>query len=285
MSAQLNDAVAPHKRGIPAWWVTIFLFWLGWIFMYADRTVLNPVMGELEKEFGLSGTQLGLMNSVFYFSYALLQVPAGILGDKIGKKKVLIPGFLLFGAFTAVTGCAKSWSTLLFARVVTGAGEGTYYGPQYGLSSEQIPKNTVRSAAPSTWRGFGIALGLIFPTGWCMTRATAGVPFFAMSFSLLTGLAIWQLSREKAPARQGRRGGETEKQIHRFVQNRNLLLVYLMVFCNLFGFFVISRLPITQASAALRATKPAITSLVAGSQSLARCSSPRSPTVWVNVSH
>ncbi len=87
MSAQLNDAVAPHKRGIPAWWVTIFLFWLGWIFMYADRTVLNPVMGELEKEFGLSGTQLGLMNSVFYFSYALLQVPAGILGDKIGKKK------------------------------------------------------------------------------------------------------------------------------------------------------------------------------------------------------
>ena len=56
MSAQLNDAVAPHKRGIPAWWVTIFLFWLGWIFMYADRTVLNPVMGELEKEFGLSGT-------------------------------------------------------------------------------------------------------------------------------------------------------------------------------------------------------------------------------------
>lgn len=33
--------------------------------MYADRTVLNPVMGELEKEFGLSGTQLGLMNSVF----------------------------------------------------------------------------------------------------------------------------------------------------------------------------------------------------------------------------
>lgn len=82
--------------------------------MYADRTVLNPVMGELEKEFGLNGTQLGILNSVFYFSYALLQVPAGILGDKIGKKKVLVPGFLLFGIFTAVTGWAKSWTTLLF---------------------------------------------------------------------------------------------------------------------------------------------------------------------------
>lgn len=150
MSAQLNDAVAPHKRGIPAWWVTIFLFWLGWIFMYADRTVLNPVMGELEKEFGLSGTQLGLMNSVFYFSYALLQVPAGILGDKIGKKKVLIPGFLLFGAFTAVTGWAKSWSTLLFAGSSPALAKAPTTARSTASPQSKSPKNTVRSAAPSS---------------------------------------------------------------------------------------------------------------------------------------
>lgn len=92
MSESCEATEVTKKKGIPARWVTIFLFWLGWIFMYADRTVLNPVMGELEKEFGLSGTQLGILNSVFYFSYALLQVPAGILGDKIGKKKVLVRG-------------------------------------------------------------------------------------------------------------------------------------------------------------------------------------------------
>lgn len=87
MSGTYEVTEVTKRKGIPAWWVTVFLFWLGWVFMYADRTVLNPVMGELEKEFGLSGTQLGVLNSVFYFSYALLQVPAGILGDKIGKKK------------------------------------------------------------------------------------------------------------------------------------------------------------------------------------------------------
>ncbi|THE38030.1 MFS transporter [Raoultella ornithinolytica] len=244
MSAQLNDAVAPHKRGIPAWWVTIFLFWLGWIFMYADRTVLNPVMGELEKEFGLSGTQLGLMNSVFYFSYALLQVPAGILGDKIGKKKVLIPGFLLFGAFTAVTGWAKSWSTLLFARVVTGAGEGTYYGPQYGLSSEQIPKKyrSLGSAIINSGMAFGIALGpmasswLVYDQGYSWRT-----PFFVMSIpTLLTGLAIWLFVKEKK--RQPVEAGGVAKPKSKFTdlfKNRNLLLVYLMVFCSLFGFFVI----------------------------------------------
>lgn len=244
MSAQLNDAVAPHKRGIPAWWVTIFLFWLGWIFMYADRTVLNPVMGELEKEFGLSGTQLGLMNSVFYFSYALLQVPAGILGDKIGKKKVLIPGFLLFGAFTAVTGWAKSWSTLLFARVVTGAGEGTYYGPQYGLSSEQIPKKyrSLGSAIINSGMAFGIALGLMASSWLVYDRGYSWrTPFFVMSIpTLLTGLAIWLFVKEKK--RQPVEAGGVAKPKSKFTdlfKNRNLLLVYLMVFCSLFGFFVI----------------------------------------------
>lgn len=244
MSAQLNDAVAPHKRGIPAWWVTIFLFWLGWIFMYADRTVLNPVMGELEKEFGLSGTQLGLMNSVFYFSYALLQVPAGILGDKIGKKKVLIPGFLLFGAFTAVTGWAKSWSTLLFARVVTGAGEGTYYGPQYGLSSEQIPKKyrSLGSAIINSGMAFGISLGLMASSWLVYDQGYSWrTPFFVMSIpTLLTGLAIWLFVKEKK--RQPVEAGGVAKPKSKFTdlfKNRNLLLVYLMVFCSLFGFFVI----------------------------------------------
>ena len=244
MSAQLNDAVAPHKRGIPAWWVTIFLFWLGWIFMYADRTVLNPVMGELEKEFGLSGTQLGLMNSVFYFSYALLQVPAGILGDKIGKKKVLIPGFLLFGAFTAVTGWAKSWSTLLFARVVTGAGEGTYYGPQYGLSSEQIPKKyrSLGSAIINSGMAFGIALGLMASSWLVYDQGYSWrTPFFVMSIpTLLTGLAIWLFVKEKK--RQPVEADGVAKPKSKFTdlfKNRNLLLVYLMVFCSLFGFFVI----------------------------------------------
>ncbi|WP_338717874.1 MFS transporter [Raoultella ornithinolytica] len=244
MSAQLNDAVAPHKRGIPAWWVTIFLFWLGWIFMYADRTVLNPVMGELEKEFGLSGTQLGLMNSVFYFSYALLRVPAGILGDKIGKKKVLIPGFLLFGAFTAVTGWAKSWSTLLFARVVTGAGEGTYYGPQYGLSSEQIPKKyrSLGSAIINSGMAFGIALGLMASSWLVYDQGYSWrTPFFVMSIpTLLTGLAIWLFVKEKK--RQPVEAGGVAKPKSKFTdlfKNRNLLLVYLMVFCSLFGFFVI----------------------------------------------
>lgn len=211
--------------------------------MYADRTILNPVMGELEKEFGLSGTQLGVLNSVFYFSYALLQVPAGVLGDRIGRKKVLVPGFLLFGAFTAVTGWAKSWSTLLCARVVTGAGEGTYYGPQYGISSEQIPKKyrSLGSAIINSGMAFGIALGLM-TSSWLVFDLGHSwrMPFYAMAVpSLLTGLAIWWFVKEKKRSAQTVAAGGQKIRFSDLFKNRNLLLVYLMVFCSLFGFFVI----------------------------------------------
>ncbi|MBK5142683.1 MFS transporter [Budviciaceae bacterium BWR-B9] len=244
MSDSVNDVATPQKTGIPAWWVTIFLFWLGWIFMYADRTILNPVMGELEKEFSLTGTQLGILNSVFYFSYALLQVPAGVLGDKIGKKKVLVPGFLLFGVFTAVTGWAKSWTTLLFARVVTGAGEGTYYGPQYGLSSEQIPKKyrSLGSAIINSGMAFGIALGLMSSSWLVYDQGYSWrMPFYVMAIpSILTGLAIWFFIKEKKKAQTSADGVPVKKgKLGDLLKNRNLLRVYLMVFCSLFGFFVI----------------------------------------------
>ena len=82
MSGTYEVTEVTKRKGIPAWWVTVFLFWLGWVFMYADLTVLNPVMGELEKEFGLSGTQLGVLNSEFY-----LCIAAGAGGDPRGQNR------------------------------------------------------------------------------------------------------------------------------------------------------------------------------------------------------
>ncbi|XBY08226.1 hypothetical protein ABR759_00620 [Escherichia coli] len=50
MSGTYEVTEVTKRKGIPARWVMVFLFWLGWVFMYADRTILNPVMGELEKK-------------------------------------------------------------------------------------------------------------------------------------------------------------------------------------------------------------------------------------------
>lgn len=61
------------KNGKP--WVIIVLFSLGWVFMYADRNILSPVMGTIGTEWGLNKVQLGLMSTVFFLGYAAMQIP------------------------------------------------------------------------------------------------------------------------------------------------------------------------------------------------------------------
>lgn len=241
-AAKIEQARPPRAAGIPGWWITVFLFWLGWVFMYADRTVLNPVMKDLQTEFGLSATHLGLISSAFFLSYAVLQIPAGILGDRIGRKKVLVPGFLLFGVFTAVTGSVKSFWQLIAARIVTGAGEGTYYGPQYGISSEQIPPQyrSLGSAIINSGMAFGIALGLMASSFLAYTLGYGWrAPFYLMAVpTILTGLLIWFLVKENPRPVAAAQGSERGAFLA-LVRNRNLQVTYLMVFCSLFGFFMI----------------------------------------------
>ncbi|MGC4076907.1 MAG: MFS transporter [Rubrivivax sp.] len=231
-----------RRVGIPGWWITVFLFWLGWIFMYADRTVLNPVMKDIQTEFGLSATQLGLVSSSFFLSYAVLQIPAGVLGDRIGRKKVLVPGFVLFGVLTAVTGVVRSYWELLLARIGTGAAEGTYYGPQFGISAEQIPAahRSLGMALINSGMAFGIALGLM-ASSWVAHTLELGwrTPFYFMAVpTIVTGLLIAWLIKEN-PRRPGALAEAHTRSFTSLLKNRNLLVTYVMVFCSLFGFFMI----------------------------------------------
>ena len=61
------------------------LFSLGWVFMYADRNILSPVMSVIQDQWGLNRGQLGLMSTVFFLTYALMQIPTGYLADRIGR--------------------------------------------------------------------------------------------------------------------------------------------------------------------------------------------------------
>ena len=241
-SKPLPAHATDRRIGIPGWWITVFLFWLGWIFMYADRTVLNPVMKDIQTEFGLSATQLGLISSSFFLSYAVLQIPAGVLGDRIGRKKVLVPGFVLFGVLTAVTGMVRSFWELILARIGTGAAEGTYYGPQFGISAEQIPEahRSVGMALINSGMAFGIALGLM-ASSWVAHTLEMGwrMPFFFMAVpTVVTGLLIaWLIKENPRPVQT--QAQAQKSSFSSLLKNRNLLVTYAMVFCSLFGFFMI----------------------------------------------
>ena len=121
------------KKGHPIF--TIFLFFLGWVFMYADRNILSPVMGDIGAQWDLNKAELGLMSTVFFAAYAAMQIPTGFLADRFGRVKILVAGYILFGVATFFTGLTTTFGMFLLMRALTGLGEGTYYGSQYGISS------------------------------------------------------------------------------------------------------------------------------------------------------
>ena len=93
----------------------------------------------LEKEWGLSQAALGLVNSAFFLIYSALQVPGGALGDRIGRKRVLVGSSLLHGLGTLVSGTAWGYAPFLAARALAGLGQSAYYATQYAIASIVLP--------------------------------------------------------------------------------------------------------------------------------------------------
>ncbi|HZO52297.1 MAG TPA: MFS transporter [Bryobacteraceae bacterium] len=108
-------------------WSIVVLLCLGMVIAYIDRTSLSIAIAvpEFRTFFSLTDSQRGLMNSAFFWSYALLQVPAGWMVDRLGVKYPYALSFLFWSAIAAITGQASSLWQLFALRLLLGAGEAT----------------------------------------------------------------------------------------------------------------------------------------------------------------
>lgn len=79
----------------------IALFCLGWAVVDADWTVLYPMLSVISKDFKLSGKEMGVITSTYFFFYTTAQLVSGMLGDRFGLKRVLV-----FFSFIAALGIA-----------------------------------------------------------------------------------------------------------------------------------------------------------------------------------
>lgn len=163
-------------------WVVASLMWAAIAINYIDRTVLSAAAPHITKEFGLNAAQMGILMSGFFWSYALLQIPAGWVADRIGQKKTL--GFAVgwWSLMTAMTGLGTGFKSMLGLRVALGAGEAGAYPSNAGITSKWFPKEeraTVSGIFDSGSKfGGAIAMPLIawllVAYGWKATFAIVG---------------------------------------------------------------------------------------------------------------
>jgi MFS family permease len=104
------------------YWVIVFAVALA-IIQYIDRVCISQAAPFISKDLHLDDKQMGWVFSAFTLAYALFEIPAGYLGDRIGPRKVLLRIVLWWSLFTAATGWMRQWTSLVVTRFLFGAGE------------------------------------------------------------------------------------------------------------------------------------------------------------------
>src|SRR5664280_1864492 len=103
--------------------VIIALLGISVFINYVDRGNLSIAAPMLKEELGISASQLGVLLSAFFWTYACLQPVSGWLVDRVNVNWVIAGGFFLWSAATAATGILHTFAMLFGLRLVLGMGE------------------------------------------------------------------------------------------------------------------------------------------------------------------
>src|SRR6266849_5454075 len=119
MSENKSDGATPAKV---ARWSLAVLVAIN-ILNFYDRHVAGAVAAPVSKEFSLSDTQLGWINTAFTILYGVVGVPLGRLADRVSRKKLLSAGIVVWTALTASAQWVFTYPMLVFTRLGVGVGE------------------------------------------------------------------------------------------------------------------------------------------------------------------
>src|SRR4051812_48362503 len=112
---------------------------------YFDRFCIVRAKGDIQRDLGINDAKMGLILGAFWLAYALFEVPAGWLGDRYGAKRALVRVVLAWSLFTALSGTATGFVSLLVARIMFGAGEaGAYPNMARGQAAWLSPRGRAR---------------------------------------------------------------------------------------------------------------------------------------------
>jgi MFS transporter, ACS family, glucarate transporter len=181
-------------------WLTVAVYMI----TYMDRVVLSTAAPEMRKELGLDLVTMSFVVGAFNWSYALFQIPGGLLGDKIGPRRALSLIVTWWSAFTCMT--ALAWnSTMLFGvRFLFGVGEAGAFPIATRSLSRWILSTERGYAQGVTHAGsrLGSALTPVLVT-WIILNYGWRTPFFVFGALGVVWAITWYWYYRDSPAEHG----------------------------------------------------------------------------------
>jgi len=191
-ASALNNTSNGSEHGRRAPWVLLALLVSSILVNYIDRGALSVAIPDMEVEFSLEDSHKGVLLSVFFWTYALMQLPAGWLVDRFDVKWVYAGGYLVWTIATAMTGFVTGFTMLIAARLLLGLGESAAYPAISRLIVENYPEEKRGTANSLIDAGTKIGPALsIFAGGLLVDRYGWRMLFIALGIGSIFWLIPW----------------------------------------------------------------------------------------------
>ncbi|MCW5773661.1 MAG: MFS transporter, partial [Rhodospirillaceae bacterium] len=138
--------------GVAAWLVSALGFFFAWMLRVSPSVMIEPIMAE----FKVGGAVLGTLSGLYFYTYALLQTPAGLAIDKWGARRALSLAALVTAAGCALFAAAPDIAVAYIGRLLIGGGVAFAFLGSLVLASAWFPPRRF-----AMFSGLGMGLGLL----------------------------------------------------------------------------------------------------------------------------
>ena len=198
----LTDS-SSSRMGLRYRYLVCLLIFLSYIVAYFHRLCPAVIALDIQETFGLSGPLLGVFGSAYFYPYAAMQIPSGLLADSWGPRKAVSVFLILAAVGSVVMGLAPTAEWAIAGRVLVGLGVSTLFVANFKLLAEWFtPREFVvmggvfmamggvgalRAGTPLAW--------LSVSMGWRMTLVIIGL--VTLILALLDYLLIRDRPQDK----------------------------------------------------------------------------------------
>jgi ACS family glucarate transporter-like MFS transporter len=235
-------------------WKVITLLFLATTINYIERVNISVAMPQIAKEFHFSPIVVGNLFSAFFLSYALLQLPIGVIIDKISTKLIYIYSVVIWGLCTLLMALANSFGFIYLLRFLLGVGEAPAFPAATKAAAKWIPRSSRGIATGLFTAGVNLGSAITLPLaafivakwGWRMCFLITGL--FAFIWLIVWLIYYRELDEnprvndaERALIKEGTENIINQQQKIPYLQllkQKYAIGLFLGYFCQIYAMFI-----------------------------------------------
>jgi ACS family D-galactonate transporter-like MFS transporter len=229
-------------------WAVVGLLFTASLINYFDRATISFALPLISRDLHLGPEAKGVLLSAFFWSYALMQIPMGMLADRMNLRWLYAGAFALWSIAQGLIGLSDGLTMLIAFRVLLGVGEAVYLPG--GSKIVSLLFRPAERGLPCGLFDAGTRTGLVVEgvlVPWMLLHYGWRTSFVMVGFAALLWLVPWLLvapARLRSPAPPPKAAAPGRGRVAAILTDRNLLGILVAFFCfDYYWYFLVNWLP------------------------------------------